>query len=136
MPSQLSPRLEARPDLVDVVRGADRILMPMLLEHSPTARALWDLAREERTRDVLTLVLTDPWGSAAGDFAPDELCNDVQLRRRVYELIGEMIMPRRPQEPRVLIELPDAFVPTDQLGEFLGNHPMYTEITEWPPRSE
>ncbi len=117
MPSQLSARLEARRDLADAVQGADRILMPMLMEHSQTARALWDLAGDERARDVMTLVLTDPWGSTAGDFAPDELRNDGQFRRRVYDLIGEMIMPRRPEEPRVRIELRDAFMPTNQLEQ-------------------
>ena len=74
--------------------------MPMLLEHSQTARALWDLGRDKQARDVLMLVLTDPWGSAAGDFAPDELRNAGNLRRRFYDLIDEMIMPRRPKESR------------------------------------
>lgn len=117
MPSQLSAHLEERRDLADAVRGGDRILMPMLLEHSQTARALWDLARDDRTGEVLTLVLTDPWGSAAGDFALDEVRNEGRFRRRVYDLIGEMILPRRPREPRVRIELRDAFVPTDQLEQ-------------------
>lgn len=117
MTSQLSARLEARRDLVDAVRGADRTLMPSLLEYSPTARALWDLAGNHSERDVLTLVLTDPWGSAAGDFGLDELHNERQFRRRVRDLIGDMIMPRQPKEPRVHIELRDAFVPTKQLEE-------------------
>ncbi len=117
MPSQLSARLEQRRDLAEVVRGADPILMPTLLEQSQSARALWDLAGDERARDDLTLVLTDPWGSAVGDFAPDELRNEGQLRRRIYELIGEMVMPRQPREPRVRVELRDAFVPTDQLEQ-------------------
>jgi len=89
--------------------------MPALLERSQTARALWDLAGDELAPDTLTLVLTDPWGSAAGDFAPDELRNEGQFRSRVDDLIGDMIMPRRAQESRVRIELPDAFVPMNQL---------------------
>jgi hypothetical protein len=117
MPSQLSPRLEARGELADLVRSEDRVLMPMLLEHSQTARALWDLSQDQRAREVLTLLLTDPWGSAAGDFAPDELRSEGHFRRRVYELIGEMIMPGRPEEPRVRIELRDAFVLTNQLEQ-------------------
>ncbi len=47
MPSQLSPRLEERAGPGRARPGADRILMPMLLEHSQTARALWDLGREQ-----------------------------------------------------------------------------------------
>lgn len=130
MPSQLSARIEERRDLADVVRGADRILMSVLLEHSQTGRALWDLAADERSRDVLTLVLSDPWGSAAGDFAPDELRNEGEFRRRVHDLIGEMILPRRPQQSRVRIELRDAFVPTDQLEQLrlhLGQIPNIGE---------
>jgi hypothetical protein len=117
MPSQLSASLEARRELAEPVRRADRILMPMLLEHSQTAKALWELSRDEHGRDVLTLALTDAWGSAAADFAPDELGNEAQLRQRFYELIGEMIMPRGAQEPRVRIELRDAFVTADQLEQ-------------------
>lgn len=117
MPSQLSAPLEERGDLADGVRRADGILMPMLFEHSQTARALWDLAEDDRGRDVLTLVLTDRWGSASCDFAPDELHNEKQFRGRVYELIGEMIMPRRNGVPRVRIELRDAFAPANQLEQ-------------------
>lgn len=130
MPSQLTPRLEVREDLADLVRSEDRILMPMLLEHSQTARALWDLSEDQQARDILTLVLTDPWDSATGDFAPDELRSEERFRRRVYDLIGEMIMPRRAQEPRVRIELRDAFVPTDQLEQLrlrLGQIPDIEE---------
>ncbi len=61
MPSQLSPSLEARRALAEPVRRADRILMPMLLEHSQTAKAFWDLSPNGHGRDVLTLALTDPW---------------------------------------------------------------------------
>jgi len=91
--------------------------MPMLMEHSQTARALWDLSEDQRARNILTLLLTDPWGSALGDFAPDELRSVGQFRMRVCDLIGEMVMPRRAEEPRVRIELRDAFVPTDQLEQ-------------------
>lgn len=121
MPSQLSARLEERDALAVDVRGADRMLMPMLFEHSQTARALWDLAEDDRGRDVLTLVLTDPWGSASCDFAPEELLHQEQFQRRVYDLIGEMIMPRRNGVPRIRIELRDAFAPADQLDQ-LRNH--------------
>ena len=73
MPSQMSATLEDRPELAEHVRRADRVLMPMLLEHSQTAKALWDIGQDERGRQVLTLALMDPWGYAAGDFAPGEL---------------------------------------------------------------
>lgn len=118
MPSQLSARLEARTDLADLVRRTDRILIPMLLEHSQTGKALWDVSQDQRARDVLTLVLTDPWGSAAGDFSSEDLRDEVRVRRRVNDLIGEMIMPRGPQQQqRVRMELQDAFVPTDHLEQ-------------------
>jgi hypothetical protein len=117
MPSQLSPRLEAQGDLADLVRSEDRVLMPMLLEYSQTARALWDLSENQQARNVLTLLLTDPWGSAAGDFAPDDLRSEGQFRGRIYELIGEMVMPRRAEVPRVRIELRDVFVATHQLEQ-------------------
>jgi len=117
MPSQLSAPLEERSELAEEVRAKDRILMPMLFEHSQTARALWDLAEDDRRRDVLTLVLTDRWGSAACDFAPEELSNEELFRSRVYDLIGEMIMPRRTGVLRVRVELRDAFAPVDQLEQ-------------------
>lgn len=115
MPSQLSPGLEKREDLAHLVRTEDRVLMPMLLERSQAVRALWDLSKDQKNRDVLTLLLTDPWGSAVGDFAPGDLGAEGLFRTRVTQLIGELIMPRRPDEPRVRIELRDAFAPTDQL---------------------
>jgi hypothetical protein len=117
MPSQLSENIETRQDLAERLLWADRILMPMLQEHSQGARALWDLGRDERGRDVLTLALKDPWGAAASDFAFDELQNENLLRQRFYKLIGDMIMPSHPQEARVRVELLDAFVTTDQLEE-------------------
>jgi hypothetical protein len=126
MPSQLSANLEARGDLAELARRADRVLMPMLLERSQTAKALWDVSRDRQGRDVLTLALTDPWGYAAGDFAPDELGNEENLRRRFDELIGDLIQPRRPREPGARIELRDGFVAADQLEQFrlrLGNIP-------------
>lgn len=115
MPSQLSPSLEQRRDLADVVRAADRVLMPMLSEYAIDARALWDLAADEQARDVLKLILIDPWGSATGDFAPSDLQNEEGFWRRAYGLVGELIRPRRTQEPRERIELRDAFISTDQL---------------------
>ncbi len=124
MPSQFSPALESRRELADAVRQTDRILMPMLQEHSQTARALWDVGQDQRTRDVLTLAITDPWGYAADDFAPDDLTNQEHLRQRFDHLIGEMIVPRRQQEPRERIEIRDAFITADQLEQFrqrLGN---------------
>ncbi len=125
MPSQFSPALESRRELADAVRLTDRILMPMLQERSQTARALWDVGQDQqRGRDVLTLAMTDPWGYAAGDFAPDDLTNQEQMRQRFDDLIGEMIVPRRQQEPRERIEIRDAFISADQLEQFrqrLGN---------------
>jgi hypothetical protein len=118
MPSQLSPVLEERGEFADIIRRADRVLMPMLLEHSQTAKALWDVSRDEQGRDVLTLAVSDPWGYAAGDFAPDELENEGGLRRRFYELIGDMIMPRRSQEARSIVELRDTFATAEKLEEF------------------
>lgn len=130
MPSQLSAPLEARQELAEPVRQADRVLMPMLMEHSQTAKALWDLRQDNRDRDVLTLALSDPWGDAAGDFAPAELGNERSLRGRFRELINDMIVPRRPRAPRVRIELRDAFVTADQLDQFrrsLGTIPGIQE---------
>lgn len=130
MPNQLSTTLEARPGLADVVRRTDRILMPMLREHSQTARAMWEMRQDQHGRDVLTLTLTDPWGYASADFTPDDLNADDYLRRRFYELIGDMIMPRREQEPRELVEVRDAFITADQLEQFrrrLGDIPGIQE---------
>lgn len=118
MPSQLSAILEERGELAEPVRRADRVLMPMLLEHSQTAKALWDLGHDAQGRDVLTLAITDPWGYSAGDFAPDELSNEGRLRERFHGLIGDMIIPRRAQSPRVRIELRDAFATAEQLEQF------------------
>ena len=73
-------QLESRRELADAVRQTDRILMPVLQEHSQTARALWDVGQDQRTRDVLTLAITDPWGYAADDLALDELTNQEHLR--------------------------------------------------------
>jgi len=126
MPSQFSAALERQRELADTVRQTDRILMPMLQEHSQTAKALWEVGRDQYGRDVLTLAMSDPWGYAAADFAPDELTNQEHLRRRFSDLINEMIVPRRQQEPRERIEIRDAFITADQLEQFrqrLGNIP-------------
>jgi len=117
MPSQLSQKVEARRDLADLVRKSDSVLLPMLMRHSPTSRAMWDLSADQMSRDILTLYITDKWGSAAGDFAPEELRSEGKFQNRINELIGEMIMPRRAEKLRSRIELRDAFVSTDQLDQ-------------------
>jgi hypothetical protein len=124
MPSQLSSTVEQRQDLAEAIRRTDRILMPMLQEHSQTAKALWDAGHDQQGHDVLTLAVTDPWGYAAGDFTPTELDAGEALRRRFHDLIGEMIVPRNSQEPRERIEIRDAFITAEQLEQFrlkLGN---------------
>jgi hypothetical protein len=115
MPSQISAALETRPDLADAVRQTDRILMPMLLGHSQGARALWHTAGDTQGRDVLTLVITDPWGYSSADFAPTELSNEERLRERFYNLIGEMIAPSSADEHRERIDIRDDFVSATQL---------------------
>ena len=147
MPSQLSVALETRQELADAVRRTDRILMPMLQKHSQAARALWDVGQDQRGGNILTVALTDPWGYAADDFAPDELTNEDYLRGRFHDLIGEMIMPRRHQEPRDRIEIRDAFITAEQLEQFrlrLGNIPdiqqaqlrLHNQVRFLPQRPE
>ena len=118
MPTQLSPALETQPELANAVRQTDRILLPMLQERSQTAKALWDVRKDQQGHDVLTLAMMDPWGYAAGDFAPDELANQEDLHRRFRSLIGEMVMPRQADEPRERIEIRDTFITADQLEQF------------------
>jgi hypothetical protein len=100
------------------VRQTDRILMPMLQEHSQTAKALWDVDRDPSGRDVLTLAMTDPWGYTASDFAPDELANQQYLHQRFHDLIRDMIGPSGKQESRERIEIRDAFITAAQLEQF------------------
>lgn len=118
MPSQISPKLETRTELVDTVRRIDRILMPMLQRHSQSARALWDVRQDPRGRERLMLALTDPWGYAAGDFAPDDLTNEDELRRRFHDLIGDMNVRRGRQQPHERIEIRDVFADLEQLENF------------------
>ena len=118
MPSQFGPALENRRELADTVRQTDRILMPMLQEYSQTARALWDVGQDQGQREILTLILTDPWGYAAGDFVRNDLTDQDHLQQRFHELIGEMIAPRRSREPRVRIEIDNVYITTEQLERF------------------
>ncbi|OYV85813.1 MAG: hypothetical protein B7Z73_12840, partial [Planctomycetia bacterium 21-64-5] len=63
---------------------------------------------------MLTLALSDPFGYAAADFAPDELAPTDHLRRRVDSLVGELVQSSR----RERIEIRDAFVTAQQIEDF------------------
>jgi hypothetical protein len=73
---ELRKEVEARRDLVaEVVDLA-------------TATAVWDRTADEQGRDVLVLQLRDDFGAESeGKFAPWELRNESQLRRRVGDLL-------------------------------------------------
>jgi len=118
MSVQISPTLEDNQPLADRVRRANRVVEPLLRQHSQTASGLWDLTRDEHNRDLLNLAISDPWGYASANFAPQELENDQILHRRVYDLIGEVINPTRRGPERERIEIRDAFVSTQQLERF------------------
>jgi hypothetical protein len=116
---QLSRTLDEDQELAKLVRQTEPTIVSLLGQYSKTARALWDV-RQEGGRRVLTLALSDPWGAAAGDFAPDELSVTNRLSERVYTLIGEMVNPREPKFPpkspkKWHIEIRDALVDETQL---------------------
>jgi hypothetical protein len=118
MSIQLSPALERNRPLVERVLRANQVVEPLLRQHSQTASGYWDFRRDRRGRDLLNLAISDPWGYASGDFAPDELENPGAFHRRVYALIREMLNPAPRGTDRARIEIRDAFVTTDQLEDF------------------
>lgn len=89
MASRLSNALEAKADLAASVIACDQVIDEVL----PAAvSAYWDLRIDEHQRCVITLRLSDPFEHAVtGDFAPDELTFHDCVRRRVYELVGDLI---------------------------------------------
>ncbi|HVA47508.1 MAG TPA: hypothetical protein VNH11_14150 [Pirellulales bacterium] len=111
MPAQLSNVLEAEEALAARVAGCDSVIDEIV---PTTARAYWDLRSDEQRRPVLTLALSDPFGYAAADFAPDELAPTDHLRRRVDSLVGELVQSSR----RERIEIRDAFVTAQQIEDF------------------
>jgi hypothetical protein len=89
------------------------MLGKLLDQHAPSASALWDL-RERDSRPVPMLALSDPWGYASADFAPDELASSERLHRRLLDLIGELTSSAR----RERIEIRDVFATAGQLDRF------------------
>ncbi len=73
MSIQLTPALEARREYADRVHSVEGMLRELLEQNARAASALWDLRKLDR-RPVLMLALSDPWGYASSDFAPEELC--------------------------------------------------------------
>ena len=111
MSIQLSPEIESDSRLLPRVQNFERIIEELL---PATARAFWDLKRDEGGRPLLTLALSDPFGYAAADFAPEDLDSPKDTRRRVYDLVGELIQSVR----RERIEIRDAFVSAAQIAAF------------------
>jgi hypothetical protein len=89
----------------------------ILRQHSQTAHGFWQAWQDENGRTLLTLTISDPWGSAVADFAPEELERGRDMERRLHRLIGEMINPTRPRPQRERIEICDTFATTGQLEE-------------------
>ncbi len=106
----LTSGLEEQHDYADRARSVDAMLSELLEQHSRTTSALWDL-RERDHRPVLTLALSDPWGYASADFAAEEVGPTAEMRRRLTDLIGELMASSR----RERIELRDAYATATQL---------------------
>ncbi|HEX7378693.1 MAG TPA: hypothetical protein VF278_16350, partial [Pirellulales bacterium] len=111
MPAQLSDTLEAQAALAARVTGCDSIVDELV---PATAQAYWDLKTDEQLRPVLSLALSDPFGYAVADFAPDELASPSHLRHRLDSLVGELTQSAR----RERIEIRDVFATARQLEEF------------------
>jgi hypothetical protein len=111
MPIGQTPTLQANPALSQLVRETDPLLQENL---PPTASALWDLRPD--SHPLLVLALSDLFGYTAGRFDPDELPNQGLLRRRFYDLVGELVYSVR----RTRIEIRDAFASSEQIASFQG----------------
>ncbi|HJT32838.1 MAG TPA: hypothetical protein VJ783_12430 [Pirellulales bacterium] len=127
MPAQLSSALEAEVDLATRVNRCDGVIDEVV---PATARAYWDLGTDEQRRPVLTLALSDPFGYATADFAPEELASADHLRRRVHHLVGELVQSAR----RERIEIRDAFVTAEQLEDFRQRLNAIRNIAEKRPK--
>ena len=110
MSIQLSPEIESDSRLLPRVKNSEPIIEGLL---PVTARAFWDLKRDEGGRQLLTLALSDPFGYAAADFAPEELDSPNETRRRVHDLVGELIQSVR----RERIEARDRFVSAAEIAD-------------------
>ena len=111
MSIQLSPEIESDARLLPRVKNSEQMIEGLL---PPTARAFWDLKHDEGGRPLLTLALSDPFGYAAADFAPEDLDSPNETHRRVYDLVGELIQSVR----RVRIEARDRFISADEIADF------------------
>jgi hypothetical protein len=154
MPIYLSSELENDEIQAERIRKVNTIIEPMLRQHSQTANGSWQLWQDEKGRPLLTLTISDPWGSAVADFTLEELDSLDNVRRRFYELIGEMINPRSHSPKKEYIAIQDIFASTEQLEElrralgslpdlenlglrmhnqirFLTNRPQYYLLTEF-----
>src|SRR5271166_4563258 len=98
MEIQVSAALQKRHELADVVRQADSILMEMLPEGSKLGAAFWDLCRDVKGREIVTLEVRDPWGAATGYYTPDELKIEQNVRQQLKELVGKLVKGSTPQQ--------------------------------------
>lgn len=110
-------------EFADQVHQCDAFLDKLL---PSIARAYWDLRTDERGRPLLVLGLSDPFGYASADFAPDEIQSSDNLHRRIDQLVSELIQSARRQR----IEIRDAFVTPQQIEDFRNRLNSIPEIAK------
>lgn len=76
----------------DAIRRASPLLESALGTAAESAKAVWELGRDQTGHPVIRLHLSDWMGSNVGQFDPEELSqDDRRLRWRFLELWGELL---------------------------------------------
>lgn len=115
MSIDISSEVEADAEQANRLRRLNQVIEPLLLQRSQTATGLWQAWHDEKGRTLLTLTISDPWGSAVADFDPHELELEDQFENRLKNLIGEMINPAPGRGDRERIDVRDTFTTTERL---------------------
>lgn len=73
------------------IRRANAILDMAVGDSRHPVSAQWSLAQDEEKRPLLSLELSDRWGSIRAKFAPDELEDSEQLWFRMHRLWSNLL---------------------------------------------
>jgi hypothetical protein len=104
------------PKLKDRVERAAQILLELLGPSRSSVSIDWDLAEDARDRQVLCLRLSDPNGTAAATFEPEELDDEDHLRARLNRLWGDLLEIRSHNQVQRLMGPTSQFRPIDPIG--------------------
>ncbi len=90
---RVSDDIRQNSELLDLVNGANRVLLDVLGPSAQIARAEWSL--EYHNGDpglpVIVIRLSDPWGSSVARFTERDLSQPNYVWNRLYRLWGDVL---------------------------------------------